>query len=235
MPLMEFSRFRELRAENDRKAANEPRFDDGFRRKLEELLYWRRDVRHFSSVSLPQDRLEETLELACDTAPSVGNSQPWRFIKVSDPEDRHAVVRNFQVSNEEALRFQARERRQLYASMKLEGLHQAPEQLAVFCNEETKQGHGLGQATMPETRRYSVVMAIHTLWLLLRGQGIGMGWVSILDPDQLKRDLAVPETWSFVGYLCIGYPLRASPVAELEETGWQAREKPAAAIMHEHS
>lgn len=232
---MEFSQFRELRSEDDRQAANEPRFDAAFRHKLEELLYWRRDVRHFSSSSLPQGVVDDTLALACDTAPSVGNSQPWRFIKVSDAKSRNAVIRNFQACNEDALRSQSPQRRQLYASLKLEGLQQAPEQLAVFCDEGTIQGHGLGQSIMPETRRYSVVMAIHTLWLLLRGQGIGMGWVSILDPAQLKRDLEVSEAWSFVGYLCLGYPLHTSRVAELQETGWQARQGPAATIMHRRS
>ena len=76
---------------------------------------------------------------------------------------------------------------------------------------------------MPEMRRYSVVCAITLFWLSLRAEGLGLGWVSILDPDQLTRDLNVPEDWQLVGYFCIGHPERLSDIPELEESGWERR------------
>lgn len=231
MSLTQLNRFREVRADGSRSSQEEICFDAAFRKNLEGLLHWRRDVRHFRSEALPEGMLDELLQLVCDTAPSVGNSQPWRFVRPETTPARTAVIRNFEEANAEALAAQAEDRKALYASLKLEGLRQAPEQIAVFCDEGTSQGHGLGQATMPETRRYSVVMAIHALWLLLRTRGIGMGWVSILEPERLKQDLDVPDSWSFVGYLCIGYPQRESRVADLEEAGWQAR-RPTKGIFH---
>ncbi|MEX0760200.1 MAG: 5,6-dimethylbenzimidazole synthase, partial [Tistlia sp.] len=115
------------------------------------------------------------------------------------------------------------QRRALYARLKLADLEDAPVQLAVFCDEATGQGHGLGQATMPETRRYSVVQAVQTLWLALRAEGVGLGWVSILEPGALARDLAVAADWRFVAYLCIGWPEEPAVVPELERAGWQGR------------
>ena len=99
----------------------------------------------------------------------------------------------------------------------------APVQLAVFCDDATDKGAGLGAATMPETRRYSVVGAINLFWLAARARGLGVGWVSILDPGQLARDLAVDDSWALVGYLCVGFPDEVSTTPELETVGWERR------------
>lgn len=96
-------------------------------------------------------------------------------------------------------------------------------QLAVFCDDSTEKGLGLGAGTMPEMRRYSVVSAITLFWLALRVEGLGLGWVSILDPDQMKRDLNVPETWRLIGYFCVGRPEQMSDTPELEQVGWETR------------
>jgi 5,6-dimethylbenzimidazole synthase len=102
-------------------------------------------------------------------------------------------------------------------------MHQAPVILAAYCDEGTTAGHGLGAATMPEMRRYSCVMAIHTLWLAARTRGIGMGWVSILDPARLAAMLDVPADWRCLGLLCLGWPVEASAEPELQRRGWESR------------
>jgi len=107
--------------------------------------------------------------------------------------------------------------------LKLEGLSQAPVHLAVCADETTGQGHGLGRQTMPETIRYSVVAAIQTLWLAARAEGLGVGWVSILDPDAARAVLDLPEGWTFVAYLCLGWPEEEHDDPELERHGWEQR------------
>ena len=174
---------------------------------LHELFGWRRDVRHFRSDPLPEGTLERLIGLAC-LAPSVGLSQPWRFVLVDDAARRAAVVANFSACNADALRACAGDRAERYAALKLAGLREAPHHLAVFCDRATEVGHGLGRRTMPEMADYSVVAAISTLWLAARADGVGVGWVSILDPAAVAAALDVPADWRLIGYLCIGYPPR---------------------------
>jgi 5,6-dimethylbenzimidazole synthase len=200
-----------------------PSFDDRFRAQLAELFAWRRDVRRFRRDPLPEGALEELVGAAC-LAPSVGNAQPWRFVAVADPVRRAALRAEFEQCNADALAGYDGERARLYASLKLSGLDDAPLQLAAFCDAATERGHGLGRATMPEALAYSVVAAVHTLWLAARARGIGVGWVSILRADRVRELLDAPSAWSLIAYLCVGYPARESETPELERVGWQARE-----------
>ena len=199
-----------------------PEFDDDFRAKLGALLAWRRDVRRFSATPLPAGALDELIGLA-RLAPSVGLSEPWRFVTVDDPARRARIRRNFAACNAAALAGQADERSALYARLKLAGLDAAPVQLAVFADRGTQQGHGLGRLTMPEMIEYSAVAAIHTLWLAARARGIGLGWVSILDPKEVTAALDVPSDWRLVGYLCLGYPEGEDDVPALQRAGWEER------------
>jgi 5,6-dimethylbenzimidazole synthase len=198
-------------------------FDEGFRARLRELLVWRRDVRRFRSEPLPAGTLERLIETAC-LAPSVGLSQPWRFVIVDDPARRRAVLEDFKSCNADALRAYADERAARYVALKLAGIAEAPAQLAVFADTATEIGHGLGRRTMPEMTEYSVVAAVCTMWLAARAEGIGMGWVSILDPGEVGRILDVPATWRFIGYFCLGYPLLEDDSPELERAGWERRQ-----------
>ncbi len=200
-----------------------PRFDDGFRSKLEELFRWRRDVRRFRSDSLDPQLLEELVSMV-RFAPSVGLSQPWRFVFVDDPTRRQEIQENFKRCNQEALADYAGERAKLYARLKLAGLAEAPVHLAVFCDQETNVGHGLGRKTMPETLRDSTVTAIYTLWLAARAYDVGIGWVSILEPEEVRECLDVPKSWSLVAYLCLGYPRAEDERPELEREGWEQRQ-----------
>lgn len=207
-----------------------PEFDEAFRARLHELFLWRRDVRRFRPDPLPEGLLEALIEEAC-LAPSVGLSQPWRFVVVNDAARRAAVVANFTAANREALETYGDDRRKLYASLKLAGLQEAPCHLAVFVDEATPIGHGLGRRTMPEMLHYSAVAAVCHLWLAARAEGVGMGWVSILDPVAVGRTLEVPETWSLIGYFCLGYPQDAALEPELARAGWERRLPPEDLIM----
>ncbi|MEH6645174.1 5,6-dimethylbenzimidazole synthase [Sulfitobacter sp.] len=202
-------------------------FSDEFRAGLTDLMRWRRDVRHFRT-----DPVEEALVQVClstlSLAPSVGLSEPWRVLRVRSDTARNAALTNYQHANEKALEGYSGDKAALYASLKLSGMREAPEHIAVFCDDSTPKGAGLGAATMPEMRRYSVVGAITLMWLHARTLGLGIGWVSVLDPEQLCRDLDAPEDWSLVAYLCLGWPADVSLTPELETKGWEAR----AAALH---
>lgn len=199
-----------------------PHFDRDFRDRLADLLRWRRDVRRFSTDPVPEHILSRCLE-SFALAPSVGLSEPWRILRLTSQQARAAVLENFTSANGEALKGYSGDRAGLYAGLKLSGLQEAPVQLAIFCDDDTTKGAGLGAMTMPETRSYSVVTAISYFWLALRAEGLGLGWVSILDPARLSRDLDVPVGWRFIGYLCVGYPLEQQEEPELARAGWETR------------
>jgi 5,6-dimethylbenzimidazole synthase len=200
------------------------------REALRELLTWRRDVRRFRTEPLGDGVLERLLDIA-QLAPSVGLSQPWRFVLVDSPERRALVRRNFADANAQALGGYDGARARLYAGLKLAGLDDAPAHLAVFADVDPPQGAGLGRRTMPETLVYSAVIAIHTLWLAARIEGVGLGWVSILDPVALASDLLVPTHWRLVAYLCLGRPLEESDTPELERAGWERRSPPGSRLV----
>ena len=207
-----------------------PAFDADFRAQLNQLLAWRRDVRRFRRAALPAGTVETLLALAC-LAPSVGLSQPWRFVIVADPARRAAVRCNFAACNAAALAAQPEDRAARYARLKLAGLDDAPVHLAAFAERATRQGHGLGRLTMPQMIEYSAVVAVHTIWLAARAAGIGMGWVSILDPVAVAAVLDVPADWTFIGYFCLGYPEAEDDAPALERLGWETRRPPDSVIL----
>lgn len=198
-----------------------PRFDPAFAAQFAELLVWRRDVRRFRREALPEGMIEALLAQA-ELSPSVGHSQPWRWVRARDAAQREAVRASFERCNAQALVAYDDERARLYASLKLEGLREAPEQIAVFCDHGTQQGHGLGRRTMPEMLDYSVVGAIMQFWLAARVAGLGVGWVSIIEPEAIKTALGVPPEWRLIAWLCVGWPEQESDVPELVRTGWES-------------
>jgi 5,6-dimethylbenzimidazole synthase len=197
-------------------------FDREFRHSFRDLVLWRRDVRRFRRDPIDPALIHSLLELASH-APSVGHCQPWRFVLVESSDRRKAVKDNFGLANAKALESFYGEQRAQYARLKLEGLEDAPVHLAVFADEATSTGSGLGRGTMPETLRYSVVAAVQTLWLAARAEGLGLGWVSILEPDTVRRVLDVPDSWTLVAYLCIGRPVEEHLDPELDRYRWQKR------------
>ncbi|MBV1701050.1 MAG: 5,6-dimethylbenzimidazole synthase [Hyphomicrobiales bacterium] len=199
-----------------------PIFSEEFRNEFIQLLAWRRDVRRFSTAPVEAALIERLLDLA-QLAPSVGNSQPWRWVEVSSAARRAAIRANFSAANAKALAAQSADRASLYASLKLQGLDNAPRHFAVFCDNATAQGHGLGTRTMPEMLEASVCGMVNTFWLAARAHGLGVGWVSILDPLQATQTLEVPPAWKLVAYLCVGWPIEEHLDPELVRHNWQAR------------
>jgi len=211
--------------------AKPPEFDADFRDRLQSLLVWRRDVRRFRRDALPTGTIERLIGVAC-LSPSVGLSEPWRFVIVEDQARRAAIRANFERCNQDALKQQEPDRASLYARLKLSGLDNAPCQVAVFADRTTAQGRGLGRLTMPETLVYSVAIAIHTLWLASRAEGIGVGWVSILDPEKVAEILQVPKEWTFIGHLCIGYPEEEADLPALQRQGWEERHPSTSVVIY---
>ncbi|MGR3548674.1 MAG: 5,6-dimethylbenzimidazole synthase [Roseovarius sp.] len=197
-------------------------FSKDFQIGLRDLMRWRRDVRRFRRDAVDEAVLQDCLDTFL-LSPSVGLSEPWRVIRVQSPGARAAALENFTAANAQALAGYDGDKARIYSGLKLSGMQEAPVQLAIYCDEATDKGAGLGAGTMPEMRRYSVVGAITHFWLAARAQGLGVGWVSILDPARLSRDLAVPADWALVAYLCVGWPETTSETPELELAGWESR------------
>ncbi|WP_375254156.1 5,6-dimethylbenzimidazole synthase [Yoonia sp.] len=187
---------------------------------LSDILKWRRDVRHFLPDPVDLEVLDR-LRAAMDMAPSVGNARPWRVLQVTTPSLRDAVIANFEAANAEAAKIYDDAKKTRYNKLKLAGLKVAPVHLAVFTQAEPAEGHGLGRQTMPEMLSYSTVAAIHTLWLAARAENLGLGWVSILDPDAIAKTLDAPIDWHLTGYLCIGKAARADDTPLLHRNDWQ--------------
>lgn len=199
-------------------------FCEQFRAELQELMRWRRDVRRFERTPVDEALVRQCLD-AFLLAPSVGLSEPWRIVRVASDPARAAALANFEKANQAALGTYDGSKAARYARLKLSGMREAPVQIAVFCDDATPKGAKLGTQSMPEMRRYSVVSAITLMWLKARALGLGLGWVSILDPERLKRDLHICDDWSLIGYFCLGYPQEASKTPELEAQGWEERQR----------
>jgi 5,6-dimethylbenzimidazole synthase len=199
------------------------RFSDAEREAVYRVIAERRDVRRgFLDVPLPENLLRRLLA-AAHNAPSVGLMQPSRFIVIRDPAVRRDVHGIFKHVNAEAAASYTSERREQYADLKLEGILEAPQNLCVLCDTGSPRGHGLGRQTMPETALYSTVCAIQNLWLAARSEGVGVGWVSILDPEKLREVLHVPAQLTLVAYLCLGYVSGFASKPDLERYGWERR------------
>jgi 5,6-dimethylbenzimidazole synthase len=198
-------------------------FDEGGRQAVYRAIRERRDVRRgFLSEPITDELLYRLLE-AAHSAPSVGLMQPWRFIVVRDLAVRQVVHSIFLKANQQAGASYQGDQQQNYSSMKLEGILEAPQNLCIVCDSQSSQGHQLGRRTMPETAVYSAVCAIQNLWLAARAEGIGVGWVSILEPDQLRSALRIPKQITPVAYLCLGYVDAFAAEPELERAGWERR------------
>lgn len=187
---------------------------------LRAVLQWRRDVRHFLPDPVDPAVLDR-LRAAMDLAPSVGNSRPWRVIEVASPELRTEIIANFEATNQAAGAIYDDNQQSDYFALKLAGLRDAPIHLAVFTAADPGEGHGLGRQSMPEMLAYSTVCAIHTLWLAARAENLGLGWVSILDPQAVAHTLDAPDHWRLTGYLCLGKAAQDDDTPLLHRVDWQ--------------
>lgn len=202
---------------------NPTAFSERERDAVYRVLAERRDVRRgYTPEPLPESLLRRLLG-AAHCAPSVGLMQPSRFVVVRDRSVREKIHAAFVEANQRASASYEGERRDLYSSLKLEGILEAPQNLCVLSDLDSERGHRLGRQTMPETAIYSTVCAIQNLWLAARSEGVGVGWVSILDPVRLRQILGIPPEIVPVAYLCIGFVDRFADAPELERQGWEKR------------
>jgi 5,6-dimethylbenzimidazole synthase len=199
-------------------------FDAAAQETLEAILKARRDVRgnRFSSEPVAQQDINKILE-AASWAPSVGFSQPWEFVFIKDQNVKQQVIDSFEKVNQSARKQFDDKKQAEYAKLKLEGIAEAPVNIAVFYR--TSKLPVLGQSSMLETGKYSVVCAIQNMWLMARALNIGLGWVSILEPKEIEHILNAPEDAEFVAYLCLGHVKEFLEKPELEQLKWAERKK----------
>jgi 5,6-dimethylbenzimidazole synthase len=200
-----------------------PSFNEAERKAVYRVIAERRDVRRgFLNAALP-DNLIGRLLAAAHSAPSVGLMQPSRFIVIRDYGIRKAIHQIFEAANKRAVDGFNGEQAERYSGLKLEGILEAPQNLCVLCDRENRRGHGLGRQSMPETAIYSTVCAIQNFWLAARTEGVGVGWVSILDPAKVCNVLRIPDHLTLVAYLCFGYVEGFASEPDLERFGWERR------------
>jgi 5,6-dimethylbenzimidazole synthase len=210
---------------------HEHRFSEDERRGVYRAIYERRDVRSsFKPDEIPNDTLARLLD-AAHHAPSVGLMQPWGFVVIRAKQVRQTVFEIFDRARHAAAQIYSADRRAMYDKLKLAGILEAPVNLCVTCDESTMRGHGLGRQTMRETAVYSTVCAVQNLWLAARAEGVGVGWVSILDVDQLRAALGIPDLVVPIAYLCLGYVTEFNSEPDLAIKGWEQR-VPLASLIH---
>ncbi len=198
-------------------------FSDIDRESFYKLIKARRDVRSgFLSDPIASDVLTRILTSA-HYAPSVGFMQPWNFILIRDMKTRERIKENFLESSTAEAEMFSGAKKELYQSLKLEGILESPLNVCVTCDRSRGGKSGLGRSVQPEMDLYSTVCAIQNMWLAARAENVGMGWVSILDKSFLSELLKLPENVEIVAYLCLGYVEQFSENPDLEDLGWQKR------------
>jgi len=160
---------------------------------------------------------------AAHHAGSVGFMQPWDFILIEDHETKHKILDSFQRERDRSANFYDGTRRELFLSLKLEGILESALNLCITCDRTRGGPHVLGRSTILDTDLYSTCCAIQNLWLAGRAEGIGVGWVSILDPEELSTILELPDHVVPVAYLCMGYVAEFPDAPELQRAGWRSR------------
>lgn len=181
----------------------------------------RRDVRHFLSDPIDPDLMVRVLQ-AAHLAPSVGFMQPWRFIRIVDPAQRQAVyelVEQERIATAHALA----QREDEFMRLKVEGIRECGEVLVVALMDRCEE-HVFGRRTLPEMDLASVSCAIQNMWLAARAEVIGMGWVSMFEPEQLKQLLQMPAGAKPIAILCLGHVAAFYAKPMLEQQGWAARQ-----------
>ncbi len=202
---------------------NKHEFPANEKKGVYRAILLRRDIRsQFKPDPIPDDVLARIL-YAGHHSGSVGFMQPWNFILIRDSEVKKKVRAGFERENQAAAQNYEGERKDKYVSLKLEGILEAPLNLCVTCDTERGGPHVLGRNTIRETDLFSTCCAIQNLWLAARSEGIGMGWVSILKNEEVKKILNIPATVIPVAYLCLGYVTEFPPRPMLETAGWEKR------------
>ena len=197
---------------------------------FDQILKARRDVRgnYFIDKEVSEEVVDKILSAAV-SAPSVGYSQPWEFVVIRDLGIKNEIAQNFVIENEKA-KSKFDEKQAQYVSLKLEGIKEAPVNIAVFYKPSTEPV--LGQTSMPKMGEYSVVCAVQNMWLMARALNVGIGWVSILDPESVKKTLNAPAENQLIAYLCVGYVDEFIDKPELEVLKWAEKKSQNSLIRH---
>jgi 5,6-dimethylbenzimidazole synthase len=189
--------------------------------RLYKAVFSRRDVRsHFIDKKIPDDILVKVLN-AAHHAPSVGFSQPWDFILIKNKTTKLKVKDSFTQEREKSISLLDNDsnRQDKYVRLKLEGILESDINICVTYDPERFGPFILGRTSIPETGEYSVCCAIQNLWLAARAEGIGVGWVSILSIEDLRKILAIPNHVKLTAYLCLGYVNKFEVRPDLERAG----------------
>ena len=198
-------------------------FPEAWKEGLYQAIHRRRDVRsQFKPDPIPEAVLARLLQ-AAHHAPSVGFMQPWDFLLVRSAETRRKVRAAFEKAHAQEAQALPPEKREAYLALKLEGILESALNLCVTCDRERFGKTGLGRVVQTEMDRYSAVCAVQNLWLAARAEGIGVGWVSIVHPGDLKAILGIPEKIEIIAYLCLGSVTHFAEKPDLETAGWAPR------------
>ena len=192
---------------------------------LYKAIFSRRDVRsHFIKKKIPYNLISKILN-AAHHAPSVGYSQPWNFILIKDEEIRNQIKNAFVSAREGSISMLNSDtyRQEKYQKLKLEGISESDINICITYDVTRFGPFVIGRTSIPETGEYSVCCAVQNLWLAARAEGIGVGWVSIITIDDLRKILSIPYHIKPIAYLCIGYVSNFSDVPDLEKSGWLKR------------
>ena len=207
-------------------------FPEAIREALYAVIGARRDIRRFRPDDVDRAVLDRVLG-AAHQAPSVGHSQPWRFIVVTEPATRERAVR---MADEQRLRQAGQlepDAARRLLDLQLEGIREAPYGLVVACDRRAAAAGVLGRATFPDADLWSCACAIENLWLAARAEGLGLGWVTLFDPDELADLLGLPDGVVTLGWLCLGWPDERPPAPGLERAGWSKRQPLSEVVLEE--
>ncbi len=196
---------------------------DEEKKAVYKTIYNRRDTRgEFKSDDIDDEVISRILD-AAHHAPSVGFMQPWDFVVVKNKEVKEKIKDGFQVAHDEAKEMFDDTRKDVYKTLKLEGITEAPIGICITCDRSRTGDVVIGRTANMEMDLYSSVCAVQTLWLAARAENLGVGWVSIIHHDTLKEVLNIPEHIVPIAYLCIGKVDFFHDKPELEKAGWLPR------------
>jgi len=198
-------------------------FSDADRAAVYSAIFNRRDVRgQFLPTPVPDAVLSRVL-MAAHHAPSVGFMQPWNFLLVRSEAVKQRVHQVFATANDEATQMFPDAKREIYSTLKLQGILDSPINLCITCDRTRSGPVVIGRTHMPTMDLYSSVCAVQNLWLAARAEGLGVGWVSIFHEKALQDALGIPRHIVPIAYLCIGYVSHFKDKPELEKAGWLPR------------
>lgn len=204
-------------------------FTDSERAAVYRAIAERRDMRHFCGGQIEPEVLQRLLN-AAHQAPSVGLMQPWRFIRICNPE-RRAAIQNLVKQERQQTAEALGERRDEFLRLKVEGIKDCAE-LLVVALMEGREAHIFGRRTLPDMDLASVACAIQNLWLAARAEGLGMGWVSLFDPEALGPLLSLPQGAQAVAILCLGPVTAFYQQPMLEAEGW-TKARPLSELLYQ--